>query len=81
LPLRIGPPQRLPSASLAVDETKVQVPTSCSLSDFCWPTALPGSTASPNAVIAEILRMLRRFIVFLPVALERPTACHRRQRC
>src|SRR5712692_3721143 len=53
----------LPSLFVCSHETVVQVPTSWSLSDFCWPTALPGSKANPNAVIADRLRMLRRFIV------------------
>jgi hypothetical protein len=40
------------------------VPTSCSLSVFYWATTLPDRTASPNAVIAAIPRMLSRFMVF-----------------
>jgi hypothetical protein len=40
-----------------------QEPIIASLSDFCWLTAMPGNTASPNAAIAERLIRLRRFIV------------------
>src|SRR5580704_9377940 len=44
-------------------ETSVQVPTSCLAVSA---RAVPGSKTSPNTVIAERLRMLRRFIVFPP---------------
>lgn len=37
----------------------------CCLRVPFWATALPDSKASPNTVIAEILRMLRRFMMFL----------------
>src|SRR5262249_22230072 len=52
----------LPSGRILTFETIVQVPTSCSLRDFCWLTALVGSSASPNAIIADRLRTLRRSI-------------------
>src|SRR6516164_8744164 len=32
---------------------------------------LPGTNASPNTVIAEMLRMQRRFIVFLPLTTQK----------
>src|SRR5260370_29197295 len=62
--LGLGPHSGPPSGSLAVDETYVHVPTSCSLSDFSWATALPGGKTNPNAVSTKSLRVLRR-IIFL----------------
>jgi hypothetical protein len=43
----------VPSLFVWSHEMRVQVPTSWSFSDFCWPTALPGSKTNPNAVIAD----------------------------
>src|SRR5712692_8179961 len=64
MPFGLGPQRStlVPSFCTSVDVTNVQVPTSCSLSDFCWATAWPGSKASPNT---ETIRTLRRFMAFL----------------
>src|SRR5438876_11387881 len=85
MPLGLAPKScRLgPVGGVASSETSVQVPTSWSLSDFCWATALPGSRASPNAVMAARLRMLRRFIGVLRGCLDRHfrrAAAHLRSR-
>jgi hypothetical protein len=42
----------------------MRVPTSWSLSDFCWAPEVAGSRASPNAEINARLKALRRFMVF-----------------
>jgi len=47
---------------------------------FCWAPEVAGSKATPNPVTSARLAMLRRSTVFLPVGLERPTACHRQKR-
>ena len=47
----------LPSLFICSQATIVQTPTSCSLSDFCWARALPGSKASPSAVMTEKLEV------------------------
>src|SRR5258706_25569 len=57
-----GPHSGLPSGSLAVDETYVQVPTSCSFNDLCWAPALPCGEPSPNTMSTESLKRLRRII-------------------
>src|SRR4051794_28515909 len=59
-------PQRsdLTPSLVWVADTSVQVPTSCSLSDFCWLILLLGNRASPNEVRANRLMMLRRFMWF-----------------
>src|SRR3989442_3081939 len=64
MPLGLGPQRStlVPSFCTSADVTNIQVPTSCSLSDFCWAMAWLGSKASPNA---EIIRTLRRFMAFL----------------
>src|SRR5713226_7719195 len=66
MPFGLGPQRStlVPSFCTSVDVTNVQVPTSCSLSDFGWATTLPGSKASPNT---ETIRTLRRFMAFLPL--------------
>src|SRR5437667_6264635 len=60
--LGLFPHKGLPSGSLALDETNVQVPTSCSLSDFCCATA---GSANPSqiAVVKTIMSAVRRFMV------------------
>src|SRR5437867_1256918 len=60
--LGLFPHKGLPSGSLALDETNVQVPTSCSLSDFCCATA---GSANPSqiAVVKTMMSAVRRFIV------------------
>jgi len=50
----------LPSGRVLSTETIFQVPTSCSASDFCWLTALADYEQSPNAVIAQRHKTLRR---------------------
>src|SRR5438034_8934056 len=52
----------LPSGRVVCSETSVQVPTTCC---FSWATALLETNASAKTLDAEMLRMLRRFIVFL----------------
>src|SRR5687768_16107812 len=47
----------VPSGRMFTTDTNVHVPTSCCWSDFCWARTLPGSKASPNAVITDRLRM------------------------
>ena len=51
---------------VVVFETSTHVPTSCLLLIFAFgaPAALPAATASPTAVITDILIKLRRFIRF-----------------
>src|SRR5262245_45929043 len=65
MPFGLVPHTALPSASLPVDETKAHVPTSCSLSDFCWASALTESKPRPTTVIAttDKSRRLRRFMM------------------
>src|SRR3954464_15128599 len=65
-PLGFGPQRSdlTPSLVLWVADTRAQVPMSCSLSDFCWLIAPLGSKASPTAVSADRLMMLRRFMCF-----------------
>jgi hypothetical protein len=53
----------VPFGSTDSAETNVQVPTSCSFSDFVWATALLNGKASAKAVMPDKLRKLRRFIV------------------
>src|SRR5437660_11374312 len=67
-PFGLGPRRSdlAPALSVAMIDTSVQVPTSCSLRVFCWLTAPLGSMTSPSAAIADSLKMLRRFMVFLP---------------
>src|SRR5436190_24092404 len=62
--LGLLPHMGLPSGSLALDETKVQVPTSCSFSDFCCATASSPGSASPSqiAVVKAITSTVRGFI-------------------
>src|SRR2546428_6282323 len=64
MPFGLGPQRStlVPSFCTSADVTNVQVPTSCSLSDFCWAMTWPGSKASPNT---QTLRTLRRFMAFL----------------
>src|SRR5882762_8868463 len=47
-------------------ETSVQVPKSWSLSDRCWPEALPVSKDIPNDVAAEMPMILRQVICVPP---------------
>jgi hypothetical protein len=60
MPLGLAPSncRLVPFEAVVSAETSVQIPTTCSLSFFFWASALPGSRASPNTVIAEMLRML-----------------------
>src|SRR5207244_195154 len=60
--LGLFPHKGLPSGSLALDETNVQVPTSCSFSDFCCARA---GSANPSqiAVVKTIMSAVRRFMV------------------
>src|SRR6516162_1938394 len=57
----------VPSLLACSQDTRVQVPTSWSLTDFVWARALLGGSARPNAVIIEIFSASRRFIVLLPL--------------
>lgn len=59
IPFGLGPKtcRLVPSGATLSLETIAHVPLSCSLSDFCWARALPGSKASPNVVITERLKM------------------------
>ena len=55
-----------PRATVAdVADIPAQPWSSCSLRDFCWPTAPAVITASPNTAMAEALKTLRRFMVVL----------------
>src|SRR5271165_4023441 len=56
-----------PSWVWSYTESKSQVPTISSLSDFCWPSASLGGRAIPrhrNAKVV-IVSVVRRFIVFI----------------
>src|SRR3981081_4451045 len=53
-----------PSAAVLWYETRVHVPTSCSLSVFCWATAWPGSKDRLNAVMTAMPRRLWLRVVF-----------------
>src|SRR5262245_3722263 len=66
----------LPSGRVVCSETSVQVPTTCC---FSWATALLETNASPNTLVAQMLRMLRRFIGFL--LLLRAKRAHETHRC
>src|SRR5262249_29276541 len=76
----------LPSGRVVIAATNDQVPPSCSLRHFCWRTAPPFITASPNTAMAEALKTLRRFMVVLPgfeclsaparLLMRRDWACH-----
>src|SRR6266571_1334725 len=70
----------VPSGLVVVIEARLQVPASCSLTVFCWATAFPASKASPNAVAAEIVRRLRRFIVFFLWIVRRTEDARHNQR-
>src|SRR5438105_10972654 len=67
-PFGLGPhgSTLLPSGFTSWAETNIQVPTSCSLIDFCWPTAVLGADAAATAMIADALTILRQFMFFLP---------------
>src|SRR5262245_4273459 len=69
IPFGLGPKhcRLVPSGATLSLDTSVQVPTSCSLSDLCWLTALFGSRASASAVVTETLSTVPRFIASLPV--------------
>src|ERR1019366_3355197 len=72
-PFGLGPNgiNLLPSAFVVSAETRSQVPTSCSLSVFCWAGALLGRIASPNAAIVDRRIKLRRFICVPPLKTAR----------
>src|SRR5262249_40328962 len=65
MPFGLGPYDwtLLPFGRACSQEARVQVPTSWSLIDHCWLIALLG-----NAVSANIMRTLRRFMFPLPGA-------------
>src|SRR5437016_5193950 len=64
MPLGLAPyiENLLPSARVDTWETRAQVPKSCSLSDLCWPAALPTNKDIPNAAVADIPMFLRQCI-------------------
>src|SRR3990172_6024568 len=59
----------VPSGLVLTADTNVQVPTSCSLSDFCWATASPvsGTNRSANIVSAANTSHKRRRIVLVVI--------------
>src|SRR5438874_7110561 len=70
MPLALAPylGNLLPSGSTETWETRFQVPNSCSLSDFSWPTALLASKEIPNADKVEMATSLRR-LIGVPLAI------------
>src|SRR5712671_7223284 len=65
MPFGLSPHSGLPSTSLVVDELKVHVPTSCSLSGLGSLSALPGHVATVDAAITASARTASRGIVLL----------------
>src|SRR4030095_7882383 len=62
----------LPSPRTLCDETIFQVPTSCSLSDFCWATASPAGNEIPRissdtAVAVSTASLLIMFLSLISI--------------
>src|SRR5215216_8146300 len=53
-PFGLDPHTELPSAALAPPDRKVQLPSSWSLSDFCWASAWPSPTITTAAFRAAV---------------------------
>src|SRR5262245_936436 len=58
----------LPFTFVCSHETSVQVPTSCSFGDGCWPAALTARKDSASAELVHAPRTLRGFIGVSPGA-------------
>src|SRR5215471_2644925 len=61
----------LPSLLVSRFETNVQIPVSCSLSDFCWARPVVGSRASAhNRIVKARTSVLRHHMSFPPLKKE-----------